>query len=181
MNPKIIFKTGVWGVIPLFFLGGCWVDPYNAGHDYTGMGYRPVYGTQESREIKFDGPRTLKNPGKIYVYGQYLLVNEKGEGIHVFDNTDPANPVAQGFIRVLGNTDMAIRNDILYADHLGNLVAIQISSFNDLKKTGSLPLQNWDLGVPPPSNSYFECVDSKKGVVVSWQSAELQNPGCYAY
>lgn len=143
-------------------------------------GYLPVYGTPDVAEIKWLAARTVTDPGKIYVYGQYLLINERGQGIHVYDNADPTDPQALGFIQILGNSDMAIKDNVLYADHLGNLLNISISHFSDVRENDRLELQDWNLGVPPPSGSYFECVDPAKGVVVSWKKAELKNTDCYA-
>ena len=108
------------------------------------------------------------------------MINEKGEGIHVFDNTDPKSPRPVGFVQMLGNSDMAMKDDVLYGDHMGNLVALTVDNFNNVTKTQSLPLQNWELGVPPPANKHFECIDQSKGVVVRWVKVQLKNPSCYA-
>lgn len=143
-------------------------------------GYRPEYGSPAMKEVKLVDTRQVKNPGKIYSYKNYLLVSEINEGIHVFDNADPKNPKGVGFIQIVGNSDMAIKDDVLYADHMGNLVAITIADFNAVTKIGSLPLQNWDLGLPPPMGAYFECVDQSRGIVVRWTKVELKNPSCYA-
>ena len=63
------------------------------------------------------GPvQQISESGKIYAYGQYVLVNDKYKGIHIIDNSDPANPAKIGFINIPGNVDMAVKNDILYAD-----------------------------------------------------------------
>jgi hypothetical protein len=107
-------------------------------------------------------------------------VNEVNKGIHVFDNTAPDNPKAIGFVQLLGNTDMAIRNDVLYADYMGNLVALQVHDFENLTSVGTLPLQDWNLGIPPPGGSYFECVDPEKGIVTGWKKTTLKKRECYA-
>jgi len=167
--------------IPLsFWLTGCFIYPEGEHGPVVTEGYRPIYGSQSQKEIQIAGTRPVKNPGKIYTYKNFLLVNEKNEGVHVYDNTEPENPKAIGFIRILGNSDMAIKDDILYADHMGNLVALTIGNFNSVNKIGSLPLQNWDLGLPPPAGVYFECIDQTKGLVVRWVKVELKNPSCYA-
>lgn len=91
----------------------------------------PVYTTvQALRDGGFStGPaRALRNPGKIYSYGQYLLINEIEEGVHLIDNTDPARPVNLSFIQITGNRDMAVKNHILYADNAVDLLAIDISN-----------------------------------------------------
>jgi hypothetical protein len=144
------------------------------------FGYRPVYGTQEYTEVTWTTPQAIKNPGKIYIYGKYLLINEAKEGIHVYDNSNPQAPTVAGFLRILGNTDMAIKDGVLYADHMGNLVALTISDFTAVREKGRLELANWNLGVPPPRGAPFECVDQSKGVVISWKRTEPENLKCYA-
>lgn len=144
------------------------------------IGFRPVYGTQELTEISWTDVKSVVKPGKIYTYGKYLLVNEVEEGIHVFDNTNPQFPIALGFLRILGNTDMAIKDNVLYADHMGNLVALTISDLTAVQEKGRLQLANWDRGIPPPPGYSFECVDASKGIVVGWKKTEKQNLKCYA-
>lgn len=161
----------------LFCLTGCLTDPVTRG---ITEGYRPVYGLPSMKEVALVDIKQVRNPGKIYIYKDYLLINEINEGIHIFDNANPKSPEPMGFIQIVGNSDMAIRNDILYADHLGNLIAITISDLNNINKVGSLPLQNWDQGVPPPAGAYFECVDPSKGLVIRWNKVELDSPECYA-
>lgn len=75
---------------------------------------------------KFSSSRDLRAPGKFFFYKGYLLVNEMNEGIHVIDNRNPASPVALGFIEIPGNIDMAIKDDVLYADNYLDLIAINI-------------------------------------------------------
>ena len=45
----------------------------------------------------------------------------------------------------------------------------------------TLPLQNWELGVPPPRWVRFECVEPSKGDVIQWKYVQNQNFDCYAY
>jgi hypothetical protein len=42
-----------------------------------------------ARTITIAPPQELENPGKIYLYGDYLLINEPTKGIHILDNTNP--------------------------------------------------------------------------------------------
>lgn len=143
-------------------------------------GYRPVYGSPEMLTISMTNPRSVKNPGKIYVYGKYLLINEVKEGIHVYDNANPQAPASIGFITMVGNTDMAVKDNVLYGDHMGNLVALTISDFNSITEMGRLDLASWNLGVPPPAGEYFECVDPAKGLVIGWEKSDAKNLKCYA-
>jgi hypothetical protein len=178
MNPKKILLIAV--LIPFF---SCDPEPdeliVEAIPDEN-IGYRPVYGTQEFTTVTWTTAQPITNPGKIYSYGKYLLVNEVKEGIHVYDNSNPQFPIVLGFLRILGNTDMAIKDDVLYADHMGNLVALTITDFAAVQEKGRLELANWNLGAPPPKGFYFECVNPAKGIVVSWKKTEKQNLKCYA-
>lgn len=164
----------------LLCLSSCW-EPVTVWNETQTDGYVPVYAAAEVRQISYGAPRLVRNPGKIYTYGNLLLVNEKKEGIHVFDNANPLQPVALGFFNILGNSDMAIRNDVLYADHEGNIVGIHMNDLHDFVVQRTLPLQNWNHGVPPPRGSRFECVDPSKGVVTQWRQKKNQIFECYAY
>lgn len=170
------------GILSICFF--CWScipyegnDPSNALRE----GYVPIYGSSTAAEIKLLNSRAIESPGKIYTYGKFLLVNEVNRGIHIFNNENPTDPKAIGFIQLTGNTDMAIRNDILYADYLGSLVALEVADFNTLKQVGKITISNWLLGVPPPSGSHFKCVEAGKGLVIGWKKASLNNPDCYAH
>ncbi|WP_339922542.1 hypothetical protein [uncultured Cyclobacterium sp.] len=70
----------------------------------------------------------LDQPGKIYIYGDYLFISEPGKGIHLLNNADPANPQNLNFINIPGTGDMAINESILYADNYIDLLAFDISN-----------------------------------------------------
>jgi hypothetical protein len=158
----------------------CGCEPAEENMVRQTVGYRPVYGPREAVEIALTDPAPVKHPGKIYEYGQYLFVNELSKGIHVFDNSDPVDPEPVAFLKIIGNSDMAIRNNILYANHMENIVAIDLKDLNSIEMVASLPLQAYTAGVLPPKGSYFECIDSGKGVVLDWVLVERENMDCYA-
>ncbi len=97
---------------------------------YTYIKYTPVYKTIDDirQDIQILPARELKQPGKIYFYQNYILLNEFREGLHVIDNADPANPVNLAFIQIPGNMDMAVKDNILYADNYIDLLSIDISN-----------------------------------------------------
>lgn len=86
--------------------------------------------------VKSETARELIHPGKIYAKGNYLLINEIKEGLHVVDNTNPAAPKLVAFIKIPGNGDMAVRGDMLYADSYSDLVALDISNPLGIKEVG---------------------------------------------
>ena len=71
-----------------------------------------------------ESPRAIENSGKIYVKDNFLFVNEVNQGFHVFNNEDPANPQNIAFLKVLGSSDIAIKDDMLYINNATDLLAI---------------------------------------------------------
>ncbi len=118
----------------------------------------------------------LLKTDKIYLYQNYLLVNSANQGIHIYDNTDPANPQHVIFINIPGNVDIAIKQDYLYVDSYIDLVTIDISDMNTIKEVHRVenmfpydPYQNIPEGI------YFRSIDKEKGVVIGYIQNNYQN------
>lgn len=115
--------------------------------------------------VASEAARELETPGKIYLYGSYLFVNEVDKGVHVIDNHDPAAPVNRAFISIPGNVDIAVRGNILYADSYVDLVAISIANplaAAEVKRIENLfPQRISDMG--------YYGGDPEKGVITSWK------------
>lgn len=108
------------------FFTSCIKDKCETTRTY--VRYNPVIkNIAEIREFKVLPAQKIEAYGKIWLYGPYLLINEPKKGIHVFDNANPANPQALSFIQIPGNVDMAVRNDMLYADNYIDLLVIDIN------------------------------------------------------
>ena len=122
-----IWRLSLLACFCSLFLTSCLEDKCTSVRTF--IQFDPVYIPVDSIRpgIQVDGPRELKEPGNIYYYKNYLLVNERREGVHVIDNTDPSSPANIGFIEIPGNLDMAVKDDVLYADLYLDLVAIDIS------------------------------------------------------
>jgi len=112
----------------VFSLQSCLKDSCEASQVYLRLA--PVFLSAEEirKDIKTSEPRALKKPGKLYFYNDFILINEQREGIHVIDNTDSSNPKNIQFIEIAGNVDMAVKNSILYADNITDLLAIDITN-----------------------------------------------------
>ena len=81
-------------------------------------------------EIKWQAAKPIKQNGKIVAYQHFLFIIEPNEGIHVYDNADNTAPVALGFLSIPGNSDLIIKDDVLYADSYTDLVKIGIEDGN---------------------------------------------------
>ncbi|MBE0677052.1 MAG: hypothetical protein IH591_20535 [Bacteroidales bacterium] len=131
----------------------------------------PVYMPFDQFRSSFQksAPIEIAHPGKIYFKDGYLFVNEYGKGIHVIDNSDPASPQTIAFYEILGNIDMAIRGDMLFADSFIDLVAIDISDIQNPVEVSRL--ENIFPEVAPAGDMWYPyaMVDKSKGVIVDWE------------
>ncbi len=169
--------------IPLvFLLSSCEIINVN-NTEPVGIveGLRPIYAPSEGwNEITATAPQAIIQLGKIYYKDQLIFVNERNKGIHVIDNSDPTMPVPIKFINIVGSEDIAIKGNILYADNITDLVAIDISNLDAITVTSRVEdLYNESKkNYPDGYNGYFECVDASQGIVIGWESATLENPSC---
>src|ERR1051326_7893914 len=133
---KKIFFTAL-GCLLLFSFQSCLKDKLT--HTYTI--FTPIYETKEavSLNIKSNPPREITLPGKFFVYGNYIFLNEIDKGVHIIHNADPGNPVVKAFIDIPGNLDIAVKGNILYADMYQDLIAVDISDPLKAKLVKDLP------------------------------------------
>ena len=110
----------------LFVFNSCVKDSCTRRYVY----WEPVYRTKDEvrANIKNNSPREIERPGKIYIRGNYIFLNEIDRGIHVIDNSNKAAPRNIAFVDIPGNIDMAVKGNILYADFYTDLVAIDITN-----------------------------------------------------
>ena len=106
-------------------VGSCMKDTVRESFTF----YRPVYKTraQVRSEARSADPVAIKEPGKLFVKGNHVFLNEVDKGIHVIDISNPTSPRNIAFIRIPGAVDMAVRGDFLYADCYTDLVTIDIT------------------------------------------------------
>ena len=112
-------------VIIVFALQSCLKDKITKTYSI----FEPIYKSKAEvqAEIKSSTANSISNPGKIYMYGNYIFLNEVNKGVHIIDNSNPANPVIKAFINIPGNVDIAVKGSTLYADLFTDLVVVDIS------------------------------------------------------
>ena len=123
----------------------------------------------------------ISNHGKMCFYNGFIYISEVEKGIHIIDNRNPSNPRNVGFIELIGNADLAIRNGKLYADSFVDLVWFDIS--NPARPVLEGRLENVFHGaLPMPDNhfgfdwQYRHDYDGSKGVIVGWKLARRTEP-----
>jgi len=135
----------------------------------------PIYLSYEDfrNAIKSEPPQDIQNPGKLYFYNNFLFINEYLKGIHVIDNSDPSSPQKQSFISIPGNVDIAIKNDILFADSYIDLISLDISDLENIKVVGRKK-DIFPYILPPYDENYrVDEIDYSKGIVVDWEFKKI--------
>lgn len=133
--------------------------------------------------IKTMPAQELENPGKIYVKDNYLFINEIKKGIHVVDNTNPAAPKIISFIQVPGNVDIAVKDNILFADSYTDFVALDISNPKDVKevsRTNNVFINGQVDGLWWNYNAIDQTVyDAKYKLITTIQEVACEQQGNY--
>ena len=128
------------------------------------LGYAELRGAVRTVES-----RPLEDVGRVYVYEDFLFLNARNEGVHVIDNSDPTDPRPVSFIEIPGNTELEIRDGVLFADSYVDLVAIELGGFGTgpqevEREEGIFP---WDPYQNVPPGTFFSREpDPALGVVV---------------
>lgn len=114
----------------VLLLNGCVKDKLTTTH----TAFEPVYKSKAAvlQDIKGNAAMPLKHTGKIALYGQYIFINEVNKGVHIIDNTNKMSPKNIAFINIPGNLDIAIKNNVLYADIYTDLLAIDIANLQNV-------------------------------------------------
>lgn len=135
----------------------------------------PVYMPFDEFRASFlkSSPIDISHPGKMYFKDGYLFVNEYGKGIHIIDNSNPANPVKVAFYEIMGNVDMAIKGNILFADSYIDLLAIDITDINNPVEIDRI--ENVFPEIVPEGDLWYPyaMVDKSKGVIVDWEVKKI--------
>jgi len=144
------------------------------------LGYSPIYESAQT-EVSMEAPLPYANPGKIYQYSNYILIEDIGRGFHIIDNTNSSSPIKSGFFQIPLNNDIAISNGVVYANSGTDLLALDIQPDGtiEMSKLENVFVYNEDKAYPPESGYYFECTDETKGKVIGWKLETIYNPECY--
>ncbi len=162
-------------ILPFLFLQSCLND--ECRETRTFVQFTPVYLTkaQIRIDVKMESERKLENPGKMYFYDDYLFINDQGKGVHIYDLKDKSNPSKIGFYGIPGNFDIAVKDNILYADNVMDLIALDISNVYAPKMVKRIEdYQNW-YGTYEPPTYYAYSVRSNQTMVIDCNNPNFGN------
>ena len=156
----------------LFILGTTFLVCKGATYDmnYSPNRYVPVFMSRSELEksVSYSGsPRPIKETGKIYLYGDTILINEPYRGIHIIDNSNPHNPRQINYIIAPGCIDMAVKDHIVYLDNAVDLVAFDMASGQVTKRISDyFPEHSY---APDYSTSVYSYDRPEHYILVRWE------------
>ena len=144
--------------------------PYPYYEDETHM---PIYMSRENLEHSVNyvagDERKMEQTGKIYYRAPYIFVNERYKGVHIINNSDPYNPVKEGFVLAPGCIDMAVKGNILYLDNAVDLVSFDLESKQVTKR-----IRNVFPEPLPPDDVFFYRRENRPAghIIIGWVRVE---------
>jgi len=143
-------------------------DDGNPGGDSVDSIYEPVTIDRNDIDasIAFLENIEMTESSKIYIFNDYIFINDKRKGFHIFDNSDASNPVKKTFLNIPGATDIAIRNNIFFINQATDLVSLTIDV-----NTSSLVINKRVENVFPEilsPDGYLSNENNSDSVVVNW-------------
>jgi hypothetical protein len=140
-NPWLILGALVSLSFCIMLIQGCIKGTLNGPRRYTYTILTPVYQLKKSVLAGVNGSpaEPIDSLGKIYVKDNLIFLNDVDKGIHIIDNSNPAQPVQIAFLNIPGNQDLAIKGNMLYADMYSDLLAIDISNLHQVQIKNMIP------------------------------------------
>jgi hypothetical protein len=133
--------------------------------------YVPVLMDRNEMElaVKLEPPRPMIEPGKIYYKTPWLMIVEKYKGVHLIDNSNPENPEKIGFVHIDGVRDIAMKDNVLYADNAVDLIAIK---FNESLTSVSVTqrLRNYFPKLTAPDGWNILTNQPANFIIVAWKT-----------
>jgi hypothetical protein len=164
MKTKYLNGLAPFLILSVLFLGSCKKD--KCIQTVTYKAYEPVYMSYDElrSSVKSEPAQPLKNPGKIYMKGNYIFVSEIDKGIHIINNSNPSAPQNVAFIKIPGNVDIAATGNTLYADSYIDLLALDITNPQNVTV-----LKRIENALPQRAFTGGYYADPTKGVAIEWK------------
>lgn len=144
----------------------------------------PVYTSEiGAKQIEYTAKKyPVIHPGNIYAKANFIFQVDVGLGIHVIDNTIPAQADRIGFIKINGCSQMSIRGNYLYTNSLDDLVTIDLTDTSKLREVNRVKNAFPELRysyplVQPEEKGYYVCPRTDS-IVIGWTKDSIFQ-ACY--
>ncbi|OOV18741.1 hypothetical protein [Flavobacterium sp. LM4] len=96
-----------------------------------------------------------------------MFINDVNKGFHVYDYSDPKNPVRLQFIKAPGATDLAIIDDVIYINQAVDLVTIK---YNSATKKIDITNRNKNVFPQKKSPNGFSGNPRENEIIIDWKT-----------
>ncbi len=163
---KTTIKLALFLILYITCNGCCWKG--NCGEPFINEQLKAVLldRTTFENSVKALPTQNIIKSGKIYIKDNLMFVNDSNKGFHVYNYTNPETPVKVGFIQILGATDLAIRDNVIYINQAVDLVTL---SYNVTNNTIQLLHRNKNVfpqKTSPSGSISYEANENK--IVIDW-------------
>ncbi|MDR6967173.1 hypothetical protein J2X31_001180 [Flavobacterium arsenatis] len=148
-------------------LNSCWTPRQDDDFVPIPNNYTPVIISRTELENSVEAlpPQNVIQSGKIYIKDNFMFINEVNKGFHVYNYSNPQDPVKIGFIKIPGATDLAIRNNIIYINQAVDLVTL---TYNQTNNSISVSNRNRNVFPTKVSPQGFEANVNENMIVIGW-------------
>lgn len=143
---------------------------------------------------KVEGPKPLSATGRFYYYDHYVFISSPEQGVHIVDNADPKKPVNLAYIALPGNSDMTVRNGVLYTNLYSDLIGFDVRNAAQPVQISRSPqalaqprsngeviigwekkekVERFNCNQQVPGIVYYECATCDAGIFVNASQASL--------
>jgi hypothetical protein len=132
--------------------------------------------SQIRANVSVTGAKATSSDGKIYVSENYLFYIAQEEGVHIYNNQNPASPVNTAFINLEGVHDIAIKGNYLYADNFVDLLVFDISNINNITLVQTVENSISFFPTYPSEAEYYDyTVNPVEGEIITGFKLKLKN------
>lgn len=126
--------------------------------------------------VSVTAARQAASDGKIYVTEDKLFYIAEEEGVHIYDNSNPANPINTAFLNIQGVHDIAIKGNYLYADNYIDLLVFDISDLTDIELVKTVEnVLNFSPAYPDDAEFFaYDDLYSRPGELLIGYSTEIR-------
>lgn len=171
MKPHKTIRTLVMALVTLVLFALMAFQTSSDSFPYSN--YKPIMMKRADMEaaIGLQEPQPIVAPGKLWLYNNFIFIIEQYKGIHILNNTNPANTQNVGFIHIDGCTEVAVKSGVIYTNNAVDLIALKSTSAFDAIEVKS---RNRDalpsIASPEPWNDwYYTNILPENTIIVRWE------------
>lgn len=159
----------------LVFLASCENDDSNS--EKAKFAVPVIKSLSEIRNsVSVVAAKQTNSDGKIYVAQNYLFYIAQEEGVHVYNNQNPASPTNIAFINIDGVHDISVKGNYLFADNFVDLLVFDISNINNITLVKTVENSLYYNPIYPSEAEYYDYTMSPaENEIITGFTIEMRN------